>query len=760
VPNGLTGQGPKGGSWALFEGLFIIAALVAVFATFIAIGGVDPDNPTAGATPWLLGLNGFVIIVLALVVVREYVMMRASGGGEGQGRLARRFVLLFSFSALVPAAIVAAFLGAVFTRGLDNWMGDRVDRVMTQNREVLQDYRDNFDAAFQTDVKLAAADVENFARAVELSMQGNDPDGAVAEKAASVFSEGLRSTLAYRGFLTIAIIGADGRDVIAEQSVQAPVLIEQLEADFDAARRGETVTKLYEARGLATSITKISKPVDGYVYAAKSFDRNLIGMLREAESQLVQYENAKRRSGRLQTIFAVGYTQIAALVLLLAARLGLEAAGRITTPIGRLAMAAHSVRDGDLSVRIPETGPKDELLALAHSFNAMTSQLSQQRGALIQAREEAEERRKFIETLLAEVGAGVIRMDRDHVITIANRSARELLGVAAIQPGQNLADIAPELDAYAADVFEQGIPVDASIDIERNGEILHMRIKAAPDPADGCVLTFDDTTRLVNDQRQLAWRDVARRIAHEIRNPLTPIMLSTERLKRRYADKIDDHDGVFARCIETILRQVGDIGRMVEEFSSFARMPKPSVAPFDIKKMLENIGFSQAVVSPEVTVEVSGDAPPDAYIGDERLLGQAFGNLLKNAAEAIHGMPEHIEVAGIIRVDLKQVSNGLEVIIEDDGPGFPAEMRDRLLEPYVTTREKGTGLGLAIVNRIIMDHGGTISLQNRLDGRRGARVRVWLPTGSAINPKSSPLTRLAQADTPPSALQPHKETAS
>lgn len=726
MSNVLSQQATKA-SWALFEGLFIIAALVAVFATFIAISGVDPDNPTAGATPWLLGLNFVVIIVLATIVAREYLSIQSNSESEGRGRLARRFVMLFGFSALVPSAIVAVFLGAVFTQGLDNWLGERVDSVMEKNAEIFRTYVDNFETTFDVDVRLAALDVENFAREVEANLADAEAARNLSTEASLAFSEGLRSELAFRDFLTIAILGADGVELISQESVQDAILIPPPASAFAEADQGEIATTLYENRGVATALIHITEPLDGYIYAVKNFDRNAAVRLREAEAEIIQYNNAKRQGGRLQTIFAIGYAQIAALVLLLAGRLGLEAAGRVTGPIGRLAIAAHTVRDGDLTVRVPVTGAKDEVYALSKSFNAMTEQLSEQRNALIRAREEEEDRRRFVETLLAEVSAGIIRMDGNMIVTLANRSAGDLLGVDEIEEGESLGQVAPDFVQYARDTLQQNSPVDASLDLHRNGAVRHFRLKTAPDPAGGCVLTFDDTTRLVNAQRQLAWRDVARRIAHEIRNPLTPIMLSTERLRRRYADKIDDTDGVFERCIETILRQVGDIGRMVEEFSSFARMPKPSASRFDMKSLLQATSFSQGMVSPDIEVEFDADAENVSYLGDERLIGQALGNLLKNAAEAIEGMPEETEVQGHIRVVLSETDKGVDITIEDNGPGFPEDARDRLLEPYVTTREKGTGLGLAIVNRIIADHGGSISLQNRLDGLRGARVRVWLP---------------------------------
>ncbi len=722
-------------SWALFESLFIVAALTAAFATFIAISGAAPDDPSAGATPWLLGLNFVLLAALAFIVVREYRKIRGTARPDGSGRLARRFVLLFGFSALIPAMVVAIFMGAFITRGLDRWIGERVDRLMEKNAEVFRTYVDSFQADFESDMRLAALDIESFARQVDATLAGTGAQpgeqAEIASLASNAFFEGLRSELAIRDFLTIAILGADGVELVAEASVQQPILLTPPGTAFEEAKAGAVATTLYEGRGLATAVMRISQPLDGYIYAVKVFDRNAASSLREAEQALAEYYKARDESGQLQTIFVIGYAQIVGLVLLLASRLGLEAAGRITGPIGRLAGAAHAVRDGDLDVRVPEGGPEDEVRALSQSFNAMTEQLGAQQNALIRARKEEEDRRRFVETVLAEIGAGVIRVDRQGQVTLANRSALEILGVAAIPPGVSLASIAPQFEPYVNETFVHGVATEASLDIIRDQEPRNIQLKTTPEPSGGCVLTFDDTTRLVSAQRQLAWRDVARRIAHEIRNPLTPILLSTERLRRRYGAKVDDQDGVFARCIETIIRKVEDIGRMVEEFSSFARMPKPSVAPFDLKALLQGAVFAQGMVSPDIEITLEADGDALTYLGDERLLGQAFGNLLKNAAEAIEGMPPASEVTGHIRLIARRESRGLEVIVEDNGPGFPAEVRNRLLEPYVTTREKGTGLGLAIVNRIIADHGGTILLQNRPDGLRGARVRIFLPEHDA-----------------------------
>lgn len=285
-------------SWALFEGLFIIAALVAVFATFIAIAGVVPDDPTAGATPWLLGLNFILLIVLAVIVTREYLQIRV-GKEDGSGKLARRFVLLFGFSALIPAMVVAVFMGTFITRGLDRWLGERVDHLMEQNAEIFRTYVENFQATFDSDMRLAAMDVETFARQVDESLATapatEEGDGAIYDYASTAFFDGLRTELASREFLTIALLGADGVDLIAEASVQDPILLLPPKSAYLEADEGAVATTLYESRGLATALIRITAPTDGYIYAVKVFDRNAARSLREAEAALEEYYAAAQR---------------------------------------------------------------------------------------------------------------------------------------------------------------------------------------------------------------------------------------------------------------------------------------------------------------------------------------------------------------------------------------------------------------------------------------------------------------------------------
>lgn len=706
-------------SWTLFQGLFFIATLLAVFATFSAISGVSPVDPIGGRIGWLLGLNTLLIAVLAWMIVARYRSMSAQHERVVGSRLARRFVLLFGAAAIIPAAIVAIFLGATITRGLDNWFNERIDTIVEETADVARRNYDGFVNELFSDTWLMAGDLNNAAEGLR---EGSD-----------LYPAYLRTQAALRDFSLAFVVNRSGDILAAQDEAARERYLAPRAVDFEQADSGQIADRLYERLGLVTALIALTENEDAYLYVFKPFDPQQLAQMRRAEAALTDYRAAKQRSGRLQWLFAIGYGQLAALVLLLSGRLGLEAARHVTGPIARLADAATSVRDGDLSVRVPTPAIRDEVYHLTQSFNTMTEQLSQQRQALIEAREEAEDRRQFVETLLAEVSAGVVRTDSDLMVTLANRSAETLLGQSEAQ-GRALADIAPDFEPYARQAVEGAGSVDASLDVAFDGAMRHFRLKAAIDPAGGCVLTFDDATRLIQAQRQLAWRDVARRIAHEIRNPLTPIQLSTERLRRRYGKMLSEgEDSVFDRCIDTILRQVADIGRMVEEFSSFARMPKPSLAPFDMGEMLQQVVFSQGMVQPDIRFSFAKTDAPIRYTGDDRLLAQAFGNLLKNAAEALEALPEDLDVNGAIDVSITDhADDGLEIIIEDNGPGFPTEARDRLLEPYVTTRDKGTGLGLAIVNRIIMDHGGSISLHNRHDGRRGARVRIILPHRSEL----------------------------
>jgi len=376
--------------------------------------------------------------------------------------------------------------------------------------------------------------------------------------------------------------------------------------------------------------------------------------------------------------------------------------------------------------------------ALATAFNSMTAQLDSQRRDLVAAQEDAENRRSFIEAVLGGVSAGVVGLDRDGRITAANRSAQILLAQQDLV-GRRLIDVTPEF----GDLLNQPMPAHETeaqrVDLMRESGSVNLSVRMSPDADGGLVLTFDDMTKLISAQRQEAWKDVARRIAHEIKNPLTPIQLSAERLRKKYQAEVTSDPETFAKCTDTILRQVADIGRMVDEFSSFARMPTPRMAFADISEVARSTVFAQRLVFPDIRIDVQGADQPIGLVSDERLIGQALLNLIKNASESVQGRRERDGEPkdGFVTLKLRDLEFGVEFEVIDNGLGFPEKDRHRLIEPYVTTRTKGAGLGLAIVARIVEDHGGLIELDDPPGKAPGAVVRFVLPKRGEEPPETA-----------------------
>ena len=437
-----------------------------------------------------------------------------------------------------------------------------------------------------------------------------------------------------------------------------------------------------------------------------------------------QIEQALRRS---QLIIFVVCGAIALLMLLAAVWLAIQVATRLTAPIGGLMAAAEKVRGGDLGARVEEGPPNDELGQLARSFNRMTSQIEQQRAELVAANEELDRRRRLTDAVLAGVSAGVLSVDAAGVVTRSNRSALDLLALS--EDGvlsRQLIDVMPQVAPLVAQAAERPDRLtQGQIEIMHGGvrRILLVRISAASDS--GSVVTFDDVTELMSAQRMAAWGDVARRIAHEIKNPLTPIQLSAERLRRRYLKQIKEDPETFSTCTDTIIRQVGDIGRMVDEFSSFARMPRPTVQPEDARELCQQALFLQRSGNADIRYRADLPERPVPLICDRRQVSQVLTNILKNAAEAIEGREQRGGEplpAGEVSLALKDEDATVRIVVEDNGRGLPKEGRERLTEPYMTTRSKGTGLGLAIVKKIMEDHGGQLLLEDREGG--GARISL------------------------------------
>lgn len=659
----------------------------------------------------------FLLAAGALVALRVGALITEQASDAG-ARVHLRFVGVFSAAAVIPAVIVALFFGVLVNRGVEAWFSARVQTVVGSSASVAKSYLEE-----QKD--FLSEHIGYLARSV------NQAIGGLAQSPI-VFSRYLSEQASDNGFSAAYILDREGRVLARAETGPATDLVVPPPASFDAADQGEVGAVAFEQDDLFRALYRLRAMPDAYLYVVRPVGKGLFRHLRETEASLAAYRVARASRARIQAAFGFAYLEAVLLVLVAAVWLGLGAARSIALPVARLVQAAGRVSAGDLTARVEPGGAPAEIAALARAFNRMTMDLREQQNALREASREAEARRQFTETVLLGVSAGVIGLDAEGRISTLNDQALTLLSLEG-RDVENLplVDVAPELTEIARNARIRKGEAEADVDILRNGETRRLRVRANLG-GEGLVLTFDDITRLIAAQRSAAWRDVARRIAHEIKNPLTPIQLSAERLRRKFRGQIAADADTFDQCTDTIIRQVGDIGRMVDEFSAFARMPAPQMTAQDGVELLRRAAFSQRVADPSVEVEIV-EAPETAPVQcDGAIVGQALTNVLKNAGEAISAR-RHLEpeLKGRIEVRLRQENGQMIFEIEDNGVGLPDKDRDRLIEPYVTNREKGTGLGLAIVKRIIEDHGGELILADARTGR-GARVCLSLPTESHV----------------------------
>jgi two-component system nitrogen regulation sensor histidine kinase NtrY len=492
------------------------------------------------------------------------------------------------------------------------------------------------------------------------------------------------------------------------------------------------VAMFLESRSVA-AVIKLRGYEDAYLYVARPLDPRVIEQLQATQESVAEFANLEARRVGVQVAFALMYTVIALIVLLSAVWIGLNFANRLVAPIRRLIGAANLVSTGNLYVQVPVRRGEGDLSHLGETFNKMTQELRTQRDDLMRARDVIDSRRRFTEAVLSGASAGVIGVDAEGRISILNRSAEKLIGQSeADASGRSLTDVMPELEPLFTEArtgmhrLVQG-QITISRDMRERNLSVRVTTEQSPDEHHGYVVTLDDITDLVTAQRTSAWADIARRIAHEIKNPLTPIQLSAERLKRKYGKVITEDKAVFEQCTETIVRQVDDIKRMVDEFSRFARMPKPVMTAEDVADTARQVVFLQRVGNPDIDIAFETEVEKMPAKFDRRLISQALTNIIKNATEAIAAVPPQELGKGRIGVFVKREGHEVVIDVIDNGTGLPKENRNRLLEPYVTTREKGTGLGLAIVGRILEEHGGNMELFDAPEvasGGRGAWVRL------------------------------------
>lgn len=709
-----------------------VAAIISGVATYIVLTGSSPFGPDPQAVVSLLLIDLVLGLLLGAVVsyrlVRLWLERRRGTAGS---RLHTRLVFMFSFMAVSPAIVVAVFSFLFFDLGVQAWFSDRVRTALFDSLAVAKAYTNEHRQLIRADVLAMAADLNREAPALMRNR--------------SRFRQIVIAQAALRG-LPEAIVFERGGRVLAKSELAFSMAFE-LAPDWalEQAESGEVAIVNDDNYDRVRALVRLDHIPNAFLFVGRYVDPKVLGHVARAELAVDEYKRLEGQRSGVRINFVLIFAVVALLMLLAAVWFALAFAARLLGPVSSLVGAAEQARGGDLSVRVPEGPVNDEIGTLSRAFNRMTRQLQAQRTELVDANQQLDTRRRFTEAVLSGVSAGVIGLDANGRINLPNRSATQLLDTDAESlAGQSLVNAVPEMAGLL--MAAKGRPsrlAEGDLTITRRGRrrTLHCRIaaEARGDNLEGFVATFDDITELVSAQRTSAWADIARRIAHEIKNPLTPIQLSAERLKRKYQGEISSEPQVFSQCTDTIIRQVGDIGRMIDEFSAFAQMPAPNFNLENLLDLVQQALFMQQVAHPEL--KFTSKLPDGAVqlMCDRHQTAQVLTNLLQNAADAINEgrSGEDDGVKGEIEVAVADNGSVVTVEISDDGPGLPVEQRDRLFEPYVTTRTKGTGLGLAIVRKVMEDHAGELFLENRPGGGACARLVFHREVGESPDERAA-----------------------
>ncbi len=697
-----------------------LAALAAGIATFGMLSGfIAPPGGHPEAIFVLLNVDLVLLLGLgALVASRLVQIWIGRRRGSAGSRLHTRIVGMFVALAVAPAIIVAVFSALFFNLGIQAWFNDRIRTALDQSIAISEAYVREHHEFIRADILSMVA-----------TLNRQDPQLLASPQALSRMLQ----QLADERSLTEALILRGDGEVLARSKLSFVLEFDPLaNAALQKAASGEVVVMTSDNSDRVRALAPVDALIGGFLYVGRFADPTVLNHVERLSKAVSDYRDLDVQRSSIQITFTMFYVIVALLLLMSAVSLGLVFANQMVRPISRLVAATEQVRSGDLGARVPEGSANDELSALARAFNRMTDQLEGQRGELIAANEQMDNRRLFTEAILFGVSAGVLGLDRDGRIWLPNRSALNLL---ACEPeeliGRELDDAVPEMSDLRRLLEDSaGTLAQGKVSLVRAGRarelLVRMTVQKSEGQPAGAVVTFDDITDLVHAQRAAAWADVARRIAHEIKNPLTPIQLSAERLRRRYRDEIDADMRVFDACIDTIVRQVGAIRKMVDEFSSFARMPAPVMVEVDLVSVVEQATSEQAMAHPHISFALAQCESPVRVHCDAVQAGQAVTNLLRNAVDAIDGRPPATDgetEAGRVVVRIHGgAADRWTICVDDNGRGLPADpdQRGRLTEPYVTTRERGTGLGLAIVKKIMEDHGGKVTLDDGpLGGARG-----------------------------------------
>jgi two-component system nitrogen regulation sensor histidine kinase NtrY len=724
-------------------GLVVLGPLLAV-ATFLVLGPLDQGSSAIGLRLILLVDLVYVLLVAALVLQKVAGLIAARRARSAGSKLHLRLTGVFAAIALVPTVSVAIFAGLTINVGLEGWFSDRVRQVVGSSLAAAEAYEEEHRRDLTEDAVALAAYLDNNRR--NTFFMGDGDVRRVLAQGQTQIQRGLREAYVIDGTGEIRARG------------ERSYLFDFEKPDDDvirAARDGDVQIIEDWDNNEFRALVQLNQFVDRYLYVSRSVDGDLLNLLDDTKETARFYQQLENERGRVLFEFGLVYLGFAVILILAAVWLGMWFAERLSRPVGRLTGAAQRVGAGDLDVQVPEEAGDDEIAMLGRYFNQMTRQLKGQRDTLLDNTRQIERRRRLFDSVLSSVTSGVVGVDADGRVSFVNRSAERLLDWQEDRQSVSLAVAVPEFGALFEKLQQtKAETAQEEVKVSRAGRLENLLLRISTRRGEdgrleGYVLAFDDVSDLVAAQRMAAWGDVARRIAHEIKNPLTPIQLSAERIKRKFRRHLDDQNGGdLEQLTDVIVRQTNDLRRIVDEFSKFARMPEPERKPESLTALVRDAVLLQQAGQPDV--KILTDLADDALEAevDATMIHQALTNLIKNAGEAIEtyrntGAPA--DHAGQIRISTKRSGGQAEIRIMDNGIGLP-EDRARLFEPYVTTRNEGTGLGLPIVKKIIEEHGGTLTLEDApcFEGetRAGAMavIRLLLPAVAALQDSKTDLT--------------------
>jgi len=723
--------------WRLLAAFAVVLALLSACLTFVVLTGLTPIEPTPLVVYSFMLINVATVLLLVGIIVREvWQVMQARRRGRAAARLHIQIVSLFSIIAVLPAIVVAIVANITIDRGLDRLFSGPTREAIQNSLTIARAYAYEHAQLIRDDILGMANDVSH-ARPLYDQDRGT-------------FLQLMNASAAARNQPGAMLLDKDSHILVSAETGFTAQTFAAPPADFLKNVKADEPEIAVESNYVA-AVIRLRAFDDTFLYVARLLDPRVVAQLNQTQASVAEYAAIESRRLGIQVNFALMFAVIALTILMASILIGLNFANWLVAPIRRLMGAASLVSTGDLHVQVPVHRSEGDLAQLGETFNKMTQELRTQRDELVNASELIDNRRRFIEAVLSSASAGIIGVDASGSVGILNRSAEKLIGHAESETLDHpLSDVLPELDEMMKTAREgtQRL-VQGQITINREGHERNLSVRVSAEQTsqsrDSYIITLDDITELVSAQRTSAWADVARRIAHEIKNPLTPIQLSAERIRRKFGKVITEDKSVFEQCTDTIVRQVDDIRRMVDEFSRFARMPKPVMEGEDVADTVRQAVFLMRVAHPAIDIEADIKQDPLRAQFDRRLISQALTNIIKNATEAIEAVPAEEMEKGRIDVIAGRENDDIVIDVIDNGIGLPKVARARLLEPYVTTREKGTGLGLAIVGRVLEDHGGRIELKDASDFRPGQRG-AWMRLRFSVTGKKAEAKDLA-ADT-------------